>query len=68
MYNFQPGEYAPKNRVLLVKPRRRVRRDEELRAIGVGPGVRHTDRVWPAKDHKLQFIGLERSLRRTGHA
>ena len=37
MYHFQPRQHAPKDRMLLVQPRRRRRRDEELREADSNP-------------------------------
>ena len=45
MHDVHAPDRAPENRVLLVQPGRLLRRDEELRAVGVGARVGHADRV-----------------------
>src|SRR5271166_4616638 len=44
--------------VLAVQPGGRHDRDEELRAVGAGPGVRHGQHVWPVeREVRVDFIG-----------
>jgi len=52
MHRLQPRKNAPKDRVLLVEPRRGIRSDEELRSVRVRSCVRHTQSIWPARRKK----------------
>lgn len=45
MDHVHAADRSPEYRMLLVQPRRLLRRDEELRAVGVGTGIGHADRV-----------------------
>lgn len=50
MHRLQPRKDAPKDRVFLVEPRRRIRSDEELGSVRVRTCVRHTHGIWPVKN------------------
>ena len=52
MHDIQSLHRPAENRMFLIQPRRFLRRDEKLRAVRVGPRIRHTDRV--------RFVVLER--------
>jgi hypothetical protein len=49
MHRLQPRKDAPKDRVFLVEPRRRIRSDEELGSVSVRTCVRHTHGIRPVK-------------------
>ena len=49
MHRLQARKHTPKDRVFLVKPRRRIRGNEELGSIRVRTCICHAQRIRPAK-------------------
>ena len=47
MNRLQPRDRPPKNRMLLIQPRRSRRCDKELTPVRPGPSVSHADRIRP---------------------
>jgi len=47
MNRLQPRDRPPKNRMLLIQPRRSRRRDKELTPVRPGASVSHADRIRP---------------------
>ena len=45
VHNLEPTQHATKDGVLVVQPRRRVCRDEELGAIRIWTCIGHADRI-----------------------
>src|SRR6266849_8745802 len=64
MHRLQPRKNAPKYRVFLVEPRRRIRSDEELGSVRVRSCVRHTHSIRPVKNGRIktQAVNRERSV------
>ena len=52
-----PGDDAAERDVAAVQPRRLVDGDEELGAVGVGPGVRHGHHPGPVVLHREPLVG-----------
>ena len=57
MHDIHALDRAAENRMLLVQPGRFLGGDEELRAVGVGPGVGHADRVRLVVAQRGEFVG-----------
>lgn len=57
MDHVHTANCASEYRMLLVQPRRLLGRDEELRAVGVGTGVGHADRIWLVVLERGKLVG-----------
>ena len=52
MHRLEPRKNAPKDRVFLIEPRRRIRSNEELGPVRVRSCVRHTHSIRPVTKKK----------------
>jgi len=56
---FETAQHTSENRVLVVKPRRRCRSDEELRPVGIGARIGHAHGVWSVMPQFARELILE---------
>jgi hypothetical protein len=68
VHRLQPRKKAPKDRVLLVEPRRRIRGDEKLRSVRVRTRIRHAQGIRPTKKKEGgEFSGMKRANHNQPH-